>query len=58
MVGIYYAASEQSVLEVDVLEAGKMDKRKDLRDFDKGHFGMASRLGKSISKTVGVVGCS
>ena len=39
--GIYYATSEQSVLEVDVLEAGKMGNRKDLSDFDKGHIVMA-----------------
>ncbi|KAK3531242.1 hypothetical protein QTP70_015215, partial [Hemibagrus guttatus] len=30
------AASEHFVLNVDVLEAGKMGKRKDLREFDKG----------------------
>lgn len=29
-------ASEQSILEVDVLEAGKMVKYKDLSDFNKG----------------------
>lgn len=30
------AASEHFVLKVDVLEAGKMGKCKDLSDFDKG----------------------
>lgn len=30
--GIYWVAREYSVLEVDVLEAGKMGKRKDLSD--------------------------
>ncbi|KAK3530635.1 hypothetical protein QTP86_029561 [Hemibagrus guttatus] len=34
--GIYSAASEHFVLKVDVLEAGKMDKRKDLSEFDEG----------------------
>ena len=44
------AASEQSVGEVDVLETGKMGKRKDVSDFDKGQIVMARRLGQSISK--------
>ncbi len=34
VVGIYQAASEHFVLKVDVLEAGKMGKCKDLREFD------------------------
>ena len=46
-----------AVLKVDVLEAGKMGKRKDLRDFDKGQILMARRLGQSISKIAGLVGC-
>lgn len=33
--GIYQAASEQSVLEVNVLEEGKKRKQKDLSDVDK-----------------------
>lgn len=35
--GIYKAASEQFVLEVYVLKAEKMDKDKDLTDFDEGY---------------------
>ena len=35
-----------------------MGKRKDLSDFDKGQIVMARRLGQSISKTAGLVGCS
>lgn len=31
----YYRSTCQAVLEVNELEAGKMDKQKDLRDFDK-----------------------
>lgn len=38
-------AGEQSVLRVDVLEAGNMSKHKNLRDFDKGQILMARRLG-------------
>jgi len=41
-----------------VLEAGKMGKRKDLSEFDKGQIVMARRLGQSISKTAALVGCS
>ncbi|XP_075186407.1 acidic leucine-rich nuclear phosphoprotein 32 family member E isoform X2 [Anomaloglossus baeobatrachus] len=42
-------------------EEGKMGKRKELSDlsnFDKGQIVMAMRLGESISKTAGLVGCS
>ncbi|KAM3919510.1 acidic leucine-rich nuclear phosphoprotein 32 family member E isoform 1-T1 [Leptodactylus fuscus] len=42
-------------------DEGKMGKRKDLSDltnFDKGQIVMAMRLGESISKTAGLVGCS
>ncbi|KAK3565242.1 hypothetical protein QTP86_001495 [Hemibagrus guttatus] len=57
--GIYSAASEHFVLKVDVLEAGKMDKRKDLSEFDKkGQIVMARPLDQSISKTAALVGCS
>lgn len=35
-----------------------MGKGKDLSDFDKGQIVMARRLGQSISKTAGLVGCS
>ncbi len=45
-------------LKVDVLEAGKMGKRKDLSEFDKGQIVMARQLGQSISKTAALVGCS
>ncbi|XP_040268633.1 acidic leucine-rich nuclear phosphoprotein 32 family member E isoform X2 [Bufo bufo] len=42
-------------------DEGKMGKRKDLSDlsnFDKGQIVMAMRLGESISKTAGLVGCT
>ena len=41
-----------------MLEAGKMGKRMDLSEFDKGQIVMARRLGQSISKTAALVGCS
>ena len=47
--GIYSAESEQSVLEVDMLDAGEMGRSKDLSDFDKDQIVMARRLGQSIS---------
>ncbi|KAK3516948.1 hypothetical protein QTP70_028239, partial [Hemibagrus guttatus] len=37
---------------------GKMGKRKDLSEFDKGQIVMARRLDQSISKTAALVGCS
>ncbi|KAK3512623.1 hypothetical protein QTP70_018636, partial [Hemibagrus guttatus] len=43
---------------VDVLIAGKMGKRKDLSEFDKGQIVMARRLDQSISKTAALVGWS
>ncbi|KAK3507722.1 hypothetical protein QTP70_034827, partial [Hemibagrus guttatus] len=52
------AASEHFVLKVDVLKAGKMDKRKDLSEFDKDQIVMARPLNQSISKTAALVGCS
>ena len=55
--GIYKAASEHVILKVDVLEAGKMGKCKDLSKFDKGQIVMARQLGQSISKTAALVGC-
>ena len=51
-------ASEQSVLEVDVLDAGEMGRSKDLSNFDKGQIVMARRLGQSIFETARLVGCS
>ncbi|KAK3561927.1 hypothetical protein QTP86_019049, partial [Hemibagrus guttatus] len=39
-------------------ETGKMDKRKDLSEFNKGQMVMARRLDQSISKTAALVGCS
>lgn len=45
MGGIYDAASETFVLIVDMLEAGKMIKHKDLSNFDKGQVVMARQLG-------------
>ncbi|MBN3295534.1 AKAP2 protein, partial [Amia calva] len=41
-----------TVLKVDVLESGKMGKRKDLSDFDKDQTVMARRLAYSISMTI------
>ncbi|KAK3543475.1 hypothetical protein QTP70_022071 [Hemibagrus guttatus] len=52
------AESEHFVLNVDVLEAGKMDKRKDLSKFDKGQIVMARPLDQNISKTAALVGGS
>ncbi|ROL52875.1 Spectrin beta chain, non-erythrocytic 1 [Anabarilius grahami] len=46
------------VLKLDVLEAGKMGKHKNLSEFDKGQIVMARRQGQSISKTAALVGCS
>ncbi|KAK3536066.1 hypothetical protein QTP70_026467 [Hemibagrus guttatus] len=43
---------------VDVLEAGKMDKSKDLSEFDKGQIVMARPLDQNIFKTAALVGCS
>lgn len=48
----------QSFLKNDVLEAGEMDKRKDLRDSDKGQAVVSRRPGQSIANTAGLVGCS
>ena len=56
--GIYQAASEHAVLKVDLLEAGKMGQRKDLSERDQGQTVMARRLGRRISRTAGLVGCS
>ena len=58
MGGTYWAASESVVHKVDVLEAGKMGKRKDLSEFDKGQIVMARPLGQSISKAAALVGNS
>ncbi|KAK3512464.1 hypothetical protein QTP70_012995 [Hemibagrus guttatus] len=43
---------------VDVLESGKMGKRKDLSEFDNGQIVMARPLDQSISKTAALVACS
>ena len=50
--------SKNVVLRVDVIEAGKMGKCKDLSDFDKGQIVMARWLGQSISKIAALVRCS
>ncbi|KAK3541996.1 hypothetical protein QTP86_009836 [Hemibagrus guttatus] len=42
----------------EVSTAGKMGKRKDLGEFDKGQTVMARPLDQSISKTAALVGCS
>ncbi|KAK3544789.1 hypothetical protein QTP86_027483, partial [Hemibagrus guttatus] len=48
-----------SKTKVDVLEAGKMGKRKDLSEFDKDQIVMARQLDQWwISKTADLVGCS
>lgn len=39
--GIYYVSSKLSIPEVGVLEARKMGKHKDQRDFDEGQSVMA-----------------
>ncbi|KAK3544763.1 hypothetical protein QTP86_026782, partial [Hemibagrus guttatus] len=39
-------------------EAGKMDKCKDLSEFDKGQIVVVRRLDQNISKTAALVGCS
>ena len=44
--------------QVDVLEAGKMGKHKNLIEFDKGQIVMVRQLGQIISKTTVLVGCS
>ncbi|KAK3508303.1 hypothetical protein QTP70_019525 [Hemibagrus guttatus] len=43
---------------VRLVAAGKMDKRKNLIEFDKGQIVMARPLDQSISKTAALVGCS
>lgn len=48
---------EQSILEADVVETGKMRKRNDLSDFDNGQNVMSGGLSKSICKTAGLAGC-
>ncbi|KAK3511693.1 hypothetical protein QTP70_014527 [Hemibagrus guttatus] len=40
------------------VKAGKMDKSKDLSEFDKGQIVMARPLDQNISKTAALVGCS
>ena len=55
--GTYQAASENVVIKVDVLEAGKMGKCNYLSKFVKGHIVMARPLGHSISKTAALVRC-
>ena len=47
--GLHSEASEQSVLEADVLEARKMGKCKDQSEFDKGQNVVARQLSQSIS---------
>ena len=51
---MYEAASANAVLEVDGLETGKLDKCKDVSDFDEGYILMARKLGQSISSTAGL----
>ncbi|KAI5095705.1 dnaJ-like subfamily C member 11 [Silurus meridionalis] len=52
------AEREYLALKVDVFEAGKMGKRKDLSEFDEEQIVTARPLGQSISKTADFVGCS
>jgi len=49
---------KQSVLVIDMLDAGEMGRNKDLSDFHKGQIVLARRLGQSISETTRLVGCS
>lgn len=42
--GVYWAVCEQSVLDVYVFEAGKMDKHKVLKAFDKGQIVINKQL--------------
>ncbi|KAK3512460.1 hypothetical protein QTP70_012997 [Hemibagrus guttatus] len=49
---------EDALLLQNDVQAGKMDKRKDLSEFDKGQIVMARRLDQNISKTAALVGCS
>lgn len=46
--GKYYAVSE-NVLKVDGLKAGKLGKRKDLSEFDKGQIVKARQLSTYLS---------
>lgn len=46
-------AIEHFVLNVNVMEAGKMGERKDLSEFDKGQ--IPKTLGHNISKTAALV---
>lgn len=45
-------------IKVDVLEAGKICKCKDLSEFDKRKSVMGRQLGQSISKIAALLGCS
>lgn len=45
-------ASEQSLLEIDAVEARKMDKCKDLRDFDKNQTVMVNSVRASLIQQV------
>lgn len=56
--GIYQVASQESVLEDGVMEAGKISKRKNLSNFDKNQTVTSRCLGQNISKTAGLVMCS
>ena len=57
MGGTDQAAIEYSVLRFNVLETGKMAKRRDANGFDKGQTVMDRLLAQSISKTA-FVECS
>lgn len=52
---VYTRRDEQSVLEVNVLDAEKMSERNDLSDFDMGQMLILKQLGQSIFKMTGIV---
>lgn len=54
--GVGYTALDSKWTDVDVLDAEKIDKHKDLSDSDKGQIVVDWRLGQFISKTAGLVG--
>lgn len=52
---IYWGTSENCVPKVDLVEAGKMGKREDLRKFKEGQIVTAGQLGQTSSQSVGQV---
>lgn len=56
--GMYQGANEHFVLKVDALEEGKMGKRENVSEFQKGQPLVARWLGQTICKNGAPVGCS